>query len=64
MSEIPPDVMRMVHCLGIALSDDQWLDDITIWASEGEVFIDFYMSLLIRKYMYTYSMFFLDRNKR
>ena len=43
VSEIPPDLMQMVNCLGIALSDDNWLDDITIWArdSEGEVLVDF-----------------------
>ena len=48
MNKIPLDVMQMVPCMGIALSDDKWLDDITIWARDttGEVSNDFYMNLL------------------
>ena len=39
VNKIPLDVMQMVRCLGIALSDDKWLDDIAIWArgTTGEV---------------------------
>ena len=48
VNKIPLDVMRMVPCMGIALTDDQWLEDITIWARNvnGEVSNHFYMSLL------------------
>ena len=43
VNKIPLDVMR---CMGIALSNDKWLDDIAIWAITGEVTKYFYMSLL------------------
>ena len=43
VNKIPLDVMR---CMGIALSNDKWLDDIAIWAITGEVTKDLYMSLL------------------
>ena len=48
VNKIPLDVMRMAPCMGIALTDDQWLEDITIWARNvnGEVSNDFYMSRL------------------
>ena len=47
VNKIPLDVMQMVPCMGITLSDDEWLEDITIWARDtsGEVSNDFHMSL-------------------
>ena len=46
VNEIPLDLMRMVRCLGIALSNDKWLDVITIWArdTEGEVPYSLYLA--------------------
>ena len=48
VNKIPLGDMQMFRCMGIALSDDEWLDDITIWARDttGEVSKDFYISLL------------------
>ena len=48
VNKIPLGVMQMVPCMGIAFSNDQWLEDITIWARDttGEVLSDFYMNHL------------------
>ena len=36
VNDIPPDVTRMIRCLGVAISDDKWLDDITIWTKDAK----------------------------